>query len=210
MSSFKSFTNPRCEELTNNVGCFYQFKLTAPEDGNGFEPIFPDVEMVRIELTSDYLQSILVSLETYTPKFPHMRLSVSRYIGFFYFKNLLVLPDKNVNPYLRERRIFQTDSQWVPLNVDSTSSVKFWGILKNPEDLYLLRAGGGTQTHNPRLGRATLWSIELHPLIVLKVRLELTHLAAPDPKSGVTANSTTRAFTFFYIFNIRKKFLISK
>jgi hypothetical protein len=40
-----------------------------------------------------------------------MRLSVSRYIGFFYFKNLLVLPDKNVNPYLRERRIFQTDSQ---------------------------------------------------------------------------------------------------
>ena len=29
-------------------------------------------------------------------------------------------------------------------------------------------------------------------------RLELPHLAAPDPKSGVSTNSTTPAFSIFY------------
>ncbi|WP_299811436.1 hypothetical protein, partial [uncultured Shewanella sp.] len=32
-------------------------------------------------------------------------------------------------------------------------------------------------------------------------RLELSHLAAPEPKSGVSTNSTTPALTLFYIQN---------
>ena len=32
--------------------------------------------------------------------------------------------------------------------------------------------------------------------MVLLERLELSHLAAPDPKSGVSTNSTTKAFYF--------------
>ena len=48
--------------------------------------------------------------------------------------------------------------------------------------------------------------------------LEPTRLSAPDPKSGVTTNSTTRAFYFsnisnnflFLYFNIRKVFLKAK
>ncbi len=35
--------------------------------------------------------------------------------------------------------------------------------------------------------------LELFGLIVPKIRLELTHLAAPEPKSGVSTNFTTWA-----------------
>jgi hypothetical protein len=44
-------------------------------------------------------------------KNPLLRLERSSHIGFSYFKNLMGIPVKNVNPYLGERRIFQTDSQ---------------------------------------------------------------------------------------------------
>ena len=57
-------------------------------------------------------------------------ITVGSHIGFFYFKNLLGIPDKKVNPYLGERRIFQTDSQWVPHKRDSTSFVKSLENLK--------------------------------------------------------------------------------
>lgn len=37
-------------------------------------------------------------------------------------------------------------------------------------------------------------------ILVLRERLELSHLAAIDPKSTVTTNSTTQAFYFFFTF----------
>ena len=59
------------------------------------------VETVRIELTPDCLQSILVSLETYAPRFPFLRFRKSGFPGFL-FVTLRILLLENVSSIRRK------------------------------------------------------------------------------------------------------------
>lgn len=54
-----------------------------------------------IEPTTETLQVFLAkALVHASPNFPLLRLQRSSHIGFFYFKNLLGIPDEKVNPIL--------------------------------------------------------------------------------------------------------------
>ena len=60
----------------------------------------------------------------------------------------------------------------------------------------LFGAGDGARTRHLRLGKAALYQMSYSRILgalVRAKRLELTRLAAPEPKSGASANSATPA-----------------
>ena len=62
---------------------------------------------MRIELTTETLQVFLAkALVHASPNFPTLRLLVSRFIGFLFLKNLMVLPVKNIQHYWEEMCLF--------------------------------------------------------------------------------------------------------
>ena len=71
-------------------------------------------------------------------------------------------------------------------------NIKLKSIFKKSKMLYLCC----TQTKKPLIFER-FYTCKFTVEKVRAGRLELPHLAAPDPKSGVSTNSTTPAFSIF-------------